>query len=54
MDGLTQTMTASAGASEPITWLLGVSPGAELDGWLPVPHRVLRLASHRALEGASK
>ena len=53
-DLLTQTMTASAGASEPITWLLGVSPGAELDGWLPVPHRVLRLASHRALEGASK
>lgn len=51
---LAQTLTASAGASEPITWLLGVSPGAELDGWLPVPHRVLRLASHRALEGASK
>jgi len=51
---LAKALTASAGSSEPITWLLGVSPGAELDGWLPVPHRVLRLASHRALEGASK
>jgi len=51
---LAKALTASADSSEPITWLLGVSPGAELDGWLPVPHRVLRLASHRALEGASK
>ncbi len=51
---LAASLSASATSPEPITWLLGVSPGAELDGWLPVPHRVLRLASHRALEGASK
>jgi len=51
---LAESLQASADAAEPITWLLGVSPGAELDGWLPVPYRVLRLASHRALEGASK
>jgi RND superfamily putative drug exporter len=51
---LAQTLTTSAASAEPITWLLGVAPGAELDGWLPVPYRVLRLASHRALEGASK
>ncbi|PFG18137.1 RND superfamily putative drug exporter [Propionicimonas paludicola] len=51
---LTQALSASADSPTPITWLLGVSPGAELDGWLPVPYRVLHLASHRALEGASK
>ena len=51
---LAKALSASADSSTPITWLLGVSPGTELDGWLPVPYRVLHLASHRALEGASK
>jgi RND superfamily putative drug exporter len=43
-----------AAAGEPITWVLAVLPGSDLEAQLPVPYRVLRLASHLALEGATR
>lgn len=38
----------------PITWVLGVLPGSELEGQLPVPYQVITLPSHLALEGATR
>jgi RND superfamily putative drug exporter len=44
--------SAEGDGSEPVTWVLGVLPGSELEAQLPVPFQVLKLASHLALEGA--
>ena len=46
--------SAVAGADSPITWVLGVLPGSELESQLPVPFQVLKLPSHLALEGATR
>nr|WP_300147524.1 MMPL family transporter [Propionicimonas sp.] len=52
---LRRALEASAGGGgDPITWVLGVMPGSDLEAQLPVPYRVLRLASHLALEGATR
>lgn len=51
---LHRALAASAEAAEPTTWVLGAMPGSDLEARLPVPHRVLRLASHHALEGATR
>lgn len=44
----------TAAADDPVTWVLGVMPGTDLEALLPVPHQVLKLASHLALEGATR
>ncbi len=49
---LLAALAASATAEEPITWVLGVMPGSDLEAQLPVPFKVLKLTSHLALEGA--
>jgi len=49
---LLAALAASAKAEEPTTWVLGVMPGSDLESQLPVPFKVLKLASHLALEGA--
>ena len=51
---LRRALAASADAEEPTTWVLGVMPGSDLEAQLPVPFQVLRLASHLALEGATR
>jgi RND superfamily putative drug exporter len=51
---LRRALTASATADEPVTWVLGVMPGSDLEAQLPVPYTVLKLASHLALEGATR
>ena len=45
---------AAADAEEPITWVLAVLPGSDLEAQLPLPYQVLRLPSHLALEGATR
>ncbi len=44
----------TAAGDDPITWVLGVMPGTDLEALLPVPHQVLKLTSHLALEGANR
>ncbi|MGC3995024.1 MAG: MMPL family transporter [Propionicimonas sp.] len=44
----------AAGEGEPVTWVLGVLPGSDLEAQLPVPFQVLKLASHLALEGTNR
>jgi RND superfamily putative drug exporter len=44
----------TSGEGEPVTWVLGVLPGSELEAQLTVPYQVLKLASHLALEGATR
>ena len=55
---LHRALAASADAAtwdgEPVTWVLGVLPGSELEAQLAVPYQVLKLASHLALEGATR
>ena len=51
---LSRALTASRDAEEPITWVLAVLPGSDLEAQLPVPYQVLRLPSHLALEGATR
>jgi len=53
---LHRALTASAepDAEQPITWVLGVLPGSDLEAQLPVPYQVLKLPSHLALEGATR
>ncbi len=50
---LRRALTASP-SGEPTTWVLGVMPGSDLEAQLPVPYQVLKLASHLALEGATR
>ncbi|MCB0911232.1 MAG: MMPL family transporter [Propionibacteriaceae bacterium] len=45
---------AEPGADAPITWVLGVLPGSELEAQLPVPYQVIKLPSHLVLEGATR
>jgi RND superfamily putative drug exporter len=51
---LRRALAASVTADEPTTWVLGVMPGSDLEAQLGVPYRVLTLASHLALEGATR
>ncbi|HEX5334364.1 MAG TPA: MMPL family transporter [Propionicimonas sp.] len=51
---LRRALTAQPDADAPITWVLGVMPGSDLEAQLPVPYQVLRLPSHLALEGATR
>lgn len=51
---LAASADAATGDGEPVTWVLGVLPGSELEAQLAVPYQVLKLASHLALEGATR
>ena len=51
---LRRALAASVHAEKPTTWVLGVMPGSDLEAQLPVPYTVLKLASHLALEGATR
>ena len=51
---LRRALAASPGSDQPTTWVLGVMPGSDLEAQLPVPYQVLKLASHLALEGATR
>jgi putative drug exporter of the RND superfamily len=44
----------SATSDEPITWVLGASPGSGVESHLSGPFKLLRLPSHLALEGANR
>jgi len=45
-------LTAPQDADAPITWVLGVMPGSDLEAQLPVAYQLIRLPSHLVLEGA--
>ncbi len=51
---LRRALTESATADPPITWVLGVMPGSDLEAQLPLPYQLLRLPSHLVLEGATR
>ncbi|MGV8908167.1 MAG: MMPL family transporter [Propionicimonas sp.] len=49
---LRRALSEAAASDSPITWVLGVMPGSDLENQLPQPYEVVRLPSHLALEGA--
>ncbi|HSK32533.1 MAG TPA: MMPL family transporter [Propionicimonas sp.] len=49
---LRRALSAPADADAPITWVLGVMPGSDLEAQLPVAYQLVRLPSHLVLEGA--
>ncbi|MCC6495595.1 MAG: MMPL family transporter [Propionibacteriaceae bacterium] len=51
---LRRALGEPADPDNPITWVLGVMPGSDLEAMLPVPYQVLRLPSHLVLEGATR
>jgi RND superfamily putative drug exporter len=49
---LRRALAAPPNAEAPITWVLGVMPGSDLEAQLPVAYQLIRLPSHLVLEGA--
>ena len=49
---LRRALAAPPDAEAPITWVLGVMPGSDLEAQLPVAYQLVRLPSHLVLEGA--
>jgi hypothetical protein len=49
---LRRALAAEPDADAPITWVLGVMPGSDLEAQLPVAYQLIRLPSHLVLEGA--
>ncbi|HEY3338767.1 MAG TPA: MMPL family transporter [Propionicimonas sp.] len=49
---LRRALSAEPDADDPITWVLGVMPGSDLEAQLPVAYQLVRLPSHLVLEGA--
>jgi len=49
---LRRALSAEPDPEAPITWVLGVMPGSDLEAQLPVAYQQVRLPSHLVLEGA--
>ncbi len=49
---LRRALSAQPDPEAPITWVLGVMPGSDLEAQLPVAYQLVRLPSHLVLEGA--
>ncbi len=49
---LRRALAAEPDPDSPITWVLGVMPGSDLEAQLPVAYQLIRLPSHLVLEGA--
>ena len=49
---LRRALAAHPDADAPITWVLGVMPGSDLEAQLPGAYTLVRLPSHLVLEGA--
>ncbi len=49
---LRRALSAEPDPDAPITWVLGVMPGSDLEAQLPVAYQLVRLPSHLVLEGA--
>ena len=49
---LRRALAAEPDPDAPITWVLGVMPGSDLEAQLPVAYQLIRLPSHLVLEGA--